>query len=116
MKEAGIHVVFVTKQRSGYVDARCFKLGIPCVKVSDKLAGLQSWLNEKHPDISLDEVCYMGDDISDLPVLRAVGFPATVADALPEAKLVSLHITKRDGGDRAVREVCDLILEAKSLR
>ena len=113
MKEAGIHVVVVTKQRSGYVDARCFKLGIPCVKVNDKFAGLKNWLNENHPEIKMEDVCYMGDDINDIPVLKVVGFGATVADAAEEAKRVSVYITKRKGGDRAVREVCDLILKAR---
>ena len=116
MKEAGIHVVVVTKQRSGYIDARCFKLGIPCVKVQDKLAGLAGWLKENYPEIKMSEVCYMGDDVSDIPVLKAVGFGATVADATDEAKKVSLYVTKRKGGDRAVREVCDLILKARRER
>ncbi len=115
MKEAGIHVVVVTRQRSGYADARCFKLGIPCVKTEDKLAGLTAWLTENHPEITMDEVCYVGDDINDIPVLQAVGIPATVADAAPEAKEISSYITKRNGGDCAVREICDLILKAKGL-
>lgn len=116
MKEAGIHVVVITKQRSGYIDARCFKLGIPCIKVQDKLKGLTDWLKENHPEITLEEICYMGDDVSDIPVLRAVGAPATVADALQEAQAVSLYITKRKGGDCAIREVCDLILKARRER
>ncbi len=116
MKEAGIHVVVVTKQRSGYVDARCFKLGIPCVKAKDKLEGLSSWLKDNHPEINMEEVCYMGDDISDIPVLKAVGFGATVADAAEEAKNVAVYVTQRNGGDRAVREVCDLILKARKER
>jgi len=115
IKEVGIHVVVVTKQRSGYVDARCFKLGIACVRTQDKLAGLASWLKENHPEIKMDEVCYVGDDVSDLPVLRSVGMPATVADALPEAKDVSLYVAKKNGGDGAVREVCDLILKARRI-
>ncbi|MFH1393057.1 MAG: HAD hydrolase family protein [Patescibacteria group bacterium] len=116
LKKNGIHVVVVTTQRSGYVDARCFKLGIPCIKTKDKLAGLNAWLKGNQPEISMDEICYMGDEISDISVLRAVGAPATVADALPETKAVSLYVTKKNGGDGAVREVCDLILEAKKIR
>lgn len=115
VKEVGIHVVVVTKQRSGYVDARCFKLGIDCVRTQDKLAGLASWLKKNHPDIKMNEVCYVGDDVSDLPILRSVGMPATVADALSEAKEVSLYVAKKNGGDGAVREVCDLILKAKGV-
>lgn len=113
VKEAGIQVVVLTKQRSGYIDARCFKLGIPYIRAQDKLRGLMDWLEHLHPDIRLEEVAYMGDDVSDIPVLRVVGFPATVADALDEAKAVSVYITKKNGGDCAVREVCDLILKAR---
>lgn len=116
IKEAGIRVVVVTKQRSGYIDARCFKLGIPCVKVQDKLVGLVGWLKENHPEIKMGEVCYMGDDISDIPVLKVVGFGATVADAAKEAKKASTYITRKKGGECAVREVCDLILKARGTR
>ena len=116
MKEAGIHVVVVTKQRSGYVDARCFKLGIPCVKAKDKLKGLVNWLKKNYPKVSMEEICYMGDDISDLSTLAVVGAPITVADASREAKKASIYITKKNGGDCAVREVCDVILAAKGLR
>jgi|SRR3989344_1654066 len=114
LKEAGIHTVVVTKQRSGYVDARCLKLGIPCLKTQQKLRGLIDWLEKNHPDVDLEEVCYMGDDISDIPVLAAVGFGATVADGIEEAKKVSVYVTKKNGGDCAVREVCDMILTAKN--
>lgn len=116
VKEVGIHVVVITKQRSGYIDARCFKLGIPCVKVQDKLVGLTGWLKENHPEIKMEEVCYIGDDVSDVSTLKAVGFGATVADAADEAKKVSLYITRRKGGDCAVREICDLILRARGVR
>ena len=55
----------------------------------------------------------MGDDWLDLPLLIRVGFAATVADAVPEVLKIAHYVTKRKGGRGAVREVCDLILEAK---
>lgn len=112
MKELGIKVLVITKQRSGYIEARCFKLGIPCLKVQDKLKGLNDWLSNEHPEVGLDEVCYIGDDVSDVPVLKAVGLGVAVADAVFEAKAVSSYTTKKNGGDCAVREVCDMILRA----
>ncbi|MFA5516816.1 MAG: HAD hydrolase family protein, partial [Desulfuromonadales bacterium] len=57
------------------------------------------------------EVGYMGDDLVDLPVLRRVGFSATVADAVEEVKPHVHYVTARPGGRGAVREVCDLILK-----
>ncbi len=113
IKEAGIKVVVVTKQRSGYVDARCLKLDVPCIKAKDKLTDLITWLKDNCPDINMTEICYMGDEVSDVPVLMAVGVPIAVANAVKQAKKTSAYITKKKGGEGAVREVCDLILKAK---
>ena len=85
------------------------------MKVQDKLKGLSEWLAINHSGVGLDEVCYMGDDVSDVPILKVVGMPATVADAVSEAKRVSLYVTLKNGGDCAVREVCDMILKAKGV-
>jgi len=58
-----------------------------------------------------EEVAYVGDDIVDLPVMRQVGFAATVADAMDEVKLHADMVTKRSGGRGAVREICDFLLK-----
>jgi len=62
-----------------------------------------------------DEVCYAGDDWIDLPVLDRVGLAVTVADA--EAEVISrVHwVTSRPGGQGAVREICNLLLESRGL-
>lgn len=113
VKEAGIKVVVVTRQRSGYVDARCLKLDVPCIKAKDKLTNLTAWLKDNYPGIHAKEICYMGDEVSDIPVLMAVGIPVAVADAVKQAKEASGYVTSKKGGEGAVREVCDLILKAK---
>lgn len=59
------------------------------------------------------DVCYMGDDVVDLGVLRRARLAATVSNALPEAKAVSHYITALPGGGGAVREVVELILKAQ---
>jgi 3-deoxy-D-manno-octulosonate 8-phosphate phosphatase KdsC-like HAD superfamily phosphatase len=63
--------------------------------------------------ISLDEVCYLGDDINDLDLLQAVGTAACPANAIAEVKKLPgiLHLT-HSGGNGAVRELCDRLLEA----
>jgi 3-deoxy-D-manno-octulosonate 8-phosphate phosphatase (KDO 8-P phosphatase) len=61
-----------------------------------------------------DEVCYMGDDVVDLGVLRRAGVAATVADAIAEAKAASHYVTRANGGRGGVREVVDLILKAQN--
>ena len=59
-----------------------------------------------------DEVAYIGDDLTDLVVMRRVGFAIAVANARPEVKREAHYITERSGGDGAVREVVELILDA----
>ena len=57
-----------------------------------------------------EEICYIGDDIPDVPVLEKVGFSVAVANARDELKQFCDYITERDGGHSAVREVIDKIL------
>jgi 3-deoxy-D-manno-octulosonate 8-phosphate phosphatase (KDO 8-P phosphatase) len=59
-----------------------------------------------------EEVAYMGDDLTDLVVMRRVGFPIAVANARPEVKREAHYVTEASGGNGAVREVVELILEA----
>ena len=55
----------------------------------------------------------MGDDINDLEAMKVVGAPIAVNNAVDEIKKIALYVTKKNGGEGAVREVCDLILKAK---
>ena len=59
-----------------------------------------------------EQIAYIGDDIVDLPLLRRVGFSATVADAVEDVKPLVDYVTSRPGGRGAVREVCDMLLRA----
>ena len=60
-----------------------------------------------------DEVCYVGDDVVDLGVLKRAGVAVAVADSVAEARAVADYITRARGGDGAVREVVELILKAQ---
>ena len=62
-----------------------------------------------------DEVCYLGDDVVDLGVMRRVGVAATVADAVDEAKAAAHYVTRANGGRGGVREMVELILKAQDL-
>src|ERR687889_517175 len=57
------------------------------------------------------QVCFVGDDLADLPVLGAVGLAACPADAAPEVRLGAHLVTRADGGRGAVREVVETILK-----
>lgn len=59
------------------------------------------------------EVCYLGDDLPDIPVLRRVGLAVAVANARPEVKAAAHHVTSTAGGQGAVREVIELVLKAR---
>lgn len=64
---------------------------------------------QKKSGIQPDEMAYMGDDYFDVPLLKQVGFAATVPEAMEEVKDVVQYITRRPGGNGAVRELCDLV-------
>ena len=59
------------------------------------------------------EVLYMGDDLPDVPVMRRVGIPVSVANGVAEVKAVASYVTGRVGGYGAVREVVELLLKAR---
>lgn len=65
--------------------------------------------------IENDEIAYIGDDLTDVVVMRRVGLGIAVANARPEVKSAALHVTEAKGGQGAVREVCEMILQAKGL-
>ena len=65
--------------------------------------------------VSDAQVCAIGDDLMELPILRRVGLAVAVPNAVGEVRQVCHYITKRPGGRGAVREVVDLILKAKGL-
>lgn len=108
--QAGIEVAIITTSHSLSVHHRAKKLGVPHVFLGaeDKLATLKELC--RNLGIDLSEVAYIGDDLVDLPVLKAIGCPITVADAVPENLACALYVTKKTGGQGAVREVCDQIV------
>ncbi|MCX7825218.1 MAG: HAD hydrolase family protein [Verrucomicrobiae bacterium] len=65
--------------------------------------------------IGLDEICFLGDDLVDLPVLRAVGMPAAVANAVAEVRAAAAYVTRLPGGHGAARELIELVLKAQGL-
>ena len=74
----------------------------------DKLPIIDEWINELK--INYNNVAYIGDDLPDLPVLEKVGFSACPCDAIIEIKNTVDYVCKNKGGDGAVREFCDYII------
>lgn len=63
--------------------------------------------------ITPEEVAYIGDDLTDIVVMRRVGFAIATGNARPEVKKAAHYVTEAVGGQGAVREVCELILKAQ---
>jgi 3-deoxy-D-manno-octulosonate 8-phosphate phosphatase (KDO 8-P phosphatase) len=63
--------------------------------------------------LSKERICYVGDDVQDLPILARVGFPIAVANAAPEVAARAAYVTRTAGGQGAIREVVELILRAQ---
>lgn len=111
---SGLPVSVITASDTPAIATRLRKLRIPFARfgVRDKLPVLQALCDEI--GVGLSQVLHVADDLNDMPVLRAVGFPVAVADAVEAVKATALHVTARPGGCGAVREVCDLLLEARA--
>lgn len=116
LKQAGLVTAVITMDQTPLVKIRAAKLGISDVHqgVKDKLAVLKE-LSLKY-GIPLEEIAYVGDDITDLPALRAVGFSAAPANGREPVRKKVRYVCKAKGGEGAVREVADLILAAQGVK
>ena len=102
LQRAGIEVAIISGRSSRALELRAANLGIDELHmgVEDKRA-------------LLARLGYMGDDVVDLPVLRACGFSATVADGHGEVLARVDYVSRKGSGRGAVRDVCDLIIRAQ---
>lgn len=114
--EAGIDVGVITARSSESVNRRAQDLKMKYVfqGVSNKLTAFKEILGKS--GLKPFEVAYMGDDWLDLVLLTRVGFAAAPANAVAEVRSVVHYVTQRPGGSGAVREICDLLLEAKGVK
>jgi len=112
LSRAGIRVGVLTGRTSEVVEFRSRELGIHIVRqgAKDKLLIWADILKEQ--GVSPEEVAYVGDDIVDLPVLRAAGFSAAPCDAEQYVLDTVDFISSRPGGMGAVREIIEFILNA----
>jgi 3-deoxy-D-manno-octulosonate 8-phosphate phosphatase (KDO 8-P phosphatase) len=111
--QAGKRTAVITGRRSPVVDVRAAELGVGLVLqgAGDKLAALAQVL--EWAGVPPSVTCYVGDDLPDLPPLRACGLAAAVADACAEVRAAAQYVTRARGGRGAVREVIELILRCQ---
>ena len=110
-QRAGHRFGVITGRNSHIVQLRMAELDVSIVRqgVTDKLAIVKQILDEL--GLQAENVCYIGDDLPDLPVLRGVGLAVAVADASEEVRRESHYVTSVGGGRGAVREVIEVILK-----
>ena len=112
-KRAGIIIAFITVRESKILERRAEELEVAELHMGIKRKWNCLEMLLKKYDLTKEEAGFVGDDVVDVPVLRRVGFPVAVGDAMEEAKKEAVYVTQTNGGRGAVREVVELILKAK---
>ncbi len=115
LRRAGIRVVIVSAGKSEAVVHRARQLQIDHVfqGVTDKKKLVEHFLTENN--LNASSAAFMGDDITDIEAMKHVGVALTVPGARPEALAAAHYVTNANGGQGAVREVCELILHNSSI-
>lgn len=109
----GLRVGIITKRESATVAirARDLKLEFVYQGQSYKMQAVDDIL--KRANITIEELAYVGDDVVDLPVMRACGLSIATANARPQAKAAAHYVTPNAGGHGAGRDAIDFILTAQ---
>jgi len=114
LRDAGLAVALVSARRSEATDLRARELKVDEVVQSNrKLPAFEEVLQRR--DVSWAHCAFVGDDLADLPLLRRVGLPIAVANAVPEAKAAAALVTRTPGGHGAVREIAEALLRARGV-
>lgn len=113
VKRAGIRCAIITAKGSTVVKKRARDLRVDKIysNFHYKIRALKSITRKFR--IKNEEICFVGDDIIDMPILKRVGLAVAVPNAMDEVKEIAHYITKKTGGRGAVREVCDILLKAQ---
>ena len=114
-RRAGFKSAIITGRKTRLVKRRANEMRVDCLiqKTLHKLPAYDKLLRRFR--VSHEQVCAMGDDLMELPILRRAGLAVAVPDAVPEVKAVSHYTTTRLGGRGAVRETIELLLKAKGV-
>lgn len=128
LRDAGIRIVFVTGEKTGFLQIICNKMNsLPSVvsgkwpkidffmglQGADKVKAIDEWLQENK--INWQECVAMGDDVADYQILKRAGIAVAPVQAEKIIKGMAHYITEREGGNGAIRDLCNLILEVKGI-
>ena len=113
LQDGGIEVAIITARQSELIKHRMKNLGIKQVfqGQKDKTKALE--ILKKELNLDNEQIAYVGDDVIDLPVMTQIGLAIAVENAHDEVKHYADFITKKTGGNGAVREVCDYLLKVQ---
>lgn len=116
LAHAGVELAVISGRRSPMVSSRCRELGVRHVHqgVRDKLAAFERLRSRL--GLTARVCACVGDDLPDLPLMRAVGLAFAVSDAHPQVRRAAHVVTRLAGGHGAVREVCELLLAGRLAR
>jgi 3-deoxy-D-manno-octulosonate 8-phosphate phosphatase (KDO 8-P phosphatase) len=111
--DVGIRTILVTVLPSKAVEKRAEDMLVEKVYqgIMPKTKILKEIMSDN--DITEEEMCYVGDDLVDLGMMKSVGFPVAVANAVQEIKDAASYVTEKEGGRGAVRETAELILKTQ---
>ncbi|MFW6264851.1 MAG: KdsC family phosphatase [Bacillota bacterium] len=109
----GIIPVIITGRKAEIVNIRGKELSITEIHqgIKDKL-GIYTKLKEKY-DLQDDQVSFIGDDLNDLPIMKKVGISFSVNDGVAEVKNYCDYCASKNGGEGAVREVIDMVVQSR---
>jgi len=112
-QNAGHQFGILTARSSHIVKVRAAELGVDLIRqgFEDKLSIAQQIVEEHN--LKMEQVCFIGDDLTDLPVMNHVGLAVAVADAVEEVRKTAHHKTALAGGQGAVRELVETLLKSQ---
>lgn len=128
LRALGIQIAFVTGEKTGFLTVICNKFNsLPSVESGkwekvgcflglqgeNKVEAIDEWLTSKN--ISWQECAAMGDDLADFQMLKKSAFASAPAQAEKIIKNIADYVAEREGGNGAVRDLCNLILEAREI-
>ena len=115
VKKIGLRLAILSSRGGADIETRAKELGFDVVKthVRDKAQGLEQICDELQ--IDLRNCLYIGDDVNDITAFNAAGIAIAVSHSPPSVSQSADFITRRAGGHGAIREICDMILEARGI-
>jgi N-acylneuraminate cytidylyltransferase len=112
LREKGVEVMILSSEPNPVVMARAKKMGVEAIHgvgLKDKGRVMREVLEQKK--LRAEDVIYVGNDLNDLPCFEIAGWSVAVADAYPEVLRAADYVLTKNGGQGAVRELCEMVLK-----